>query len=186
MAPLSSALEKEFRRLDTLKIMIMAKARSLSVEEYGYQTNPNSWSAGQIVNHLYLSEKLSLAYVKKKLQYPDTVPEFSIRSWWSVFRYRFLFAAARMKAPRQINMWDGQEVLSVDELNRKWEDLRSELRSFILENYPRFPTHLVFRHPFSGRMTFRQMLGFFGDHIIHHMRQMDRVLHKMESRSKRV
>lgn len=180
---LQPEIEKEFRRLDSLKSIILAKAGSLSTEDFVRQIQPQTWSAGQIINHLYLSEKLSLAYVKKKLQYPDTVPAYSIRSLWSVLGYRLLFATAKMKAPKHINMWEGQDILPVGVLDTKWQDLRNEMRLFISENYPGFRKHLVFRHPFSGRMTFRQMLRFFGDHIVHHTRQMDRLLHTIEQSS---
>jgi hypothetical protein len=83
-----------------------------------------------------------------------------------------------VKAPPAINMWNDIEILSPDDLDIKWDKVRTDLTALILEHYPRFHSHLVFNHPLSGRMTIRQMLIFFNHHLAHHLRQMRRVIRK--------
>lgn len=172
-------IKQQFERLHQKKQILMNLIRDLSPESYLRHPDPNTWSAGQIANHLYLSERLSLAYIKKKLSYPDTIIPFSIKSWWSLYSVNFiLWSPIKVKAPAQINMWKDIEVLSPDQLNAKWDLVRKELTEVIAEHQPRFKDHLVFNHPLSGRMTMTQMLIFFNHHMAHHIRQMKRILKK--------
>lgn len=169
----------QFDRMDQKKNELMNLIRSLSAENYLRQPDQFTWSAGQIANHLYLSERQTLAYLKKKLSYPDQLLPFSIRSWWSLYAANFiLWSPVKVKAPPQINMWKETEILSPDDLNRKWNEIREEMNILISDHLPRFNRHLVFNHPFTGRMTMLQMLVFFNHHIAHHQRQMKRVLKK--------
>ena len=174
------SIEDRFQQLESKKLQLINLLSSIPPEKYLQQPDPNSWSAGQVANHLYLSEKLSLAYLRKKLSYPDSVPRYHFKSRLGVLFYKAILRFAKMKAPRHINMWEGQEILSPEQLNDQWSRLRIELKNFIHDHSDRFKTHLVYKHPFSGRMTFTQMLKFFSDHIDHHTRQIHRILKKIE------
>ncbi len=154
--------------------------RNLPAQIYYRQPDQKTWSIGQVANHLYLSESLSLAYLKKKLSYPDTIPGFSIKSFWSLFFVNFtLWTPIKVKAPAKINMWDKQEVLSPDELEHKWNAVRKDISDTIMENLPGFKTHLVYRHPYAGRMTMKQMLIFMNHHIAHHLRQARKIIKRI-------
>jgi len=176
MSDFDNDLSSQFRRMDARKDQLFQLLRSLPIEKYLQQPHPQSWSAGQAANHLYLSEKNSFAYIRKKLSYPDDVPKYHIKSRWSAILYRLIFIFSKAKAPQQINMWEGQEVFLPDDLEQKWNKLRSEMKSFIQEKYQHFPHHLVYKHPFAGRLTFKQMLAFFSDHMDHHIRQIKRII----------
>ncbi len=180
MSKTDLGIQMQLKRMDLKKLFLMDLIRSLPDEQYRRQPDQNSWSVSQVANHLYLSERFSLAYLKKKLSYPDTIPCFSFKSWWSLFLVKFtLWSPLKVKAPTTINMWSEQEVLSPEELDKRWNVLRTELASLISENQPRFRTHLVFNHPFAGRMTMKQMLIFFNHHMAHHLRQAGRIVRKI-------
>jgi uncharacterized damage-inducible protein DinB len=173
----SKKIEHQFRNLDRKKSQLMERLFTLPEEIYYKQPSPGSWSSGQAANHIYLSEQLSLAYLKKKLSYPDTVPPFHIKSWLATWLLKItLHTPFKAKAPKAINMWEHQAVLGPVELNEKWDLLRSDLKAFVEKNYPVFHSHLAYNHPYAGRMTLYQMLIFFNDHMAHHMRQIDRII----------
>ena len=173
-------IQIQLKRMDQKKRILMDFIRSLPEEKYRQQPDPKTWSVGQVANHLYLSEKLSLAYLRKKLSYPDTIPGFSIKSWWGLSLVKLVLRTSfKVKAPPKINMWDDQEILSPEELNKNWDQLRKELTSVIMEHMPVFNTHLVYNHPYAGRMTFNQMLIFFNHHIAHHIRQARSIFNKL-------
>lgn len=175
-------IKKQFERMDRKLKDLMRLIRTLPQENYLRHPDPNTWSVGQIANHLYLSERLSLAYLKKKLSYPDTILPYHIKSHWALFMVNFiLWSPFKVKAPSGINMWEDKEVLPPDELEAKWNSIRKELTTIISDNQPGFKHHLVFNHPFGGRMTMRQMLIFFNHHIAHHVRQIHRVLKRIEA-----
>jgi uncharacterized damage-inducible protein DinB len=174
------SIEERFQLLESKTLQLIDLISSIPREKYLQQPDPDSWSVGQAANHLYLSEKLSLAYLRKKLSYPDSVPHYHFKSRLGVLFYKLILRHVKMKAPDHINMWRGQEILSPVELNDHWSKLRIELKNFIHDHFDRFKTHLVYNHPFSGRMTFAQMIQFFSDHIDHHSRQIKRILKKIE------
>jgi uncharacterized damage-inducible protein DinB len=173
----SKKVERQFRNLDQKKSQLMERLLALPKETYDTQPSSGGWSAGQAANHIYLSEQLSLAYLKKKLSYPETVPPFHIKSWVATWLLKFtLRTPYKAKAPKAINMWEQQVVLGPVELNEKWDLLRSDLKAFVEKNDQAFGSHLVYKHPYAGRMTMYQMLIFFNDHMAHHMRQIDRII----------
>jgi hypothetical protein len=171
-------IEKQFRRMAEKKNSLLSMLRPLAEEVYNRKPLPGKWSPGQIANHLYLSEKFSLAYLRKKMSYPETIPEYHFKSWLKYYAYKTAMPFLSAKAPKTINMWEGQDVLSPAELDVQWEALRNELRDFISEKYPAFKNHSVYNHPFAGRLTMEQMLIFFNDHIDHHTKQLRRILKK--------
>ena len=172
-----AGITREFQQLELRKKEIMEILSALPQELYARNPNPGTWSPAQVANHLYRSEKLSLAYLKKKLSYPDSVPKYHPRSWLGIGLIRFVYVTGyKIKAPEMIDMWKIQEVLGLEELNEQWTALRKEMFLFIEANFPAFGSHLAFRHPFAGRMTFYQMLLFFNTHVHHHQRQLKRIL----------
>lgn len=177
-----SGITKEFQQLESRKKEIMEILHALPQELYIRNPNPGTWSPAQVATHLYMSEKLSLAYLKKKLTYPDSVPKYHPRSWLGIGLIRLVYLTGyKVKAPETIDMWKIQEVLSLEELNEKWTGLRKEMFLFIESKFPAFGTHLTFRHPFAGRMTFYQMLLFFNAHVHNHQKQLKRILKQLHA-----
>jgi hypothetical protein len=157
----------------------MRQILPLTEAEYSKQPSPGSWSAIEAANHVYLSEQLSLAYLKKKMAYPETIPPFHYKSWGSVFLIKLVFKTGyKWNAPEMIDMRHQQPVLSPADLNTKWPLKRKELLSFIESRQTALGSHLAYRHPYAGRMTMHQMLIFLNDHLGHHMKQIDRILRK--------
>ncbi len=155
----------------------MQQILPLSETEYSKQPSPGSWSAIETANHVYLSEKLSLGYLKKKMAYPDTIPPFHFKSWGGVLLIKLVFRTGyKWNAPETIDMRHQQPVLTPAELNTQWPLQRKEMLSFIESHQAAFGSHLAYRHPYAGRMTMHQMLIFLNDHLGHHMKQINRIL----------
>ena len=175
-------VNRQFRKLELKREKLMQQILSLPEEEYSKHPSAGSWSVIEAANHVYLSEKLSLAYLKKKLAYPDTIPPFHVKSWGGVMLIKLVFSTGyKWNAPETIDMRHQQPVLSPHELNEKWPLQRKELFSFIESHQASFGSHLTFRHPYAGRMTMHQMLIFLNDHLAHHMKQINRILEKIKS-----
>lgn len=177
MSSTLSPVRRQFEKLEEQKRVLLVRIQSMSPQDYLRQPAPNQWSVAQATTHLYLSEKLSLAYLRKKLSYPDSVPKYSIWSWKGNLLIKLTFMTSfKVKAPTSINMWEHQEVLSHDQVGSTWSELRTELITFIESNEATFGRHLAYRHPFAGRMTMHQMLIFLNDHMAHHIRQINRIV----------
>jgi hypothetical protein len=174
------ALHLQFRKMERRKREIYIMLETLTPERQQQNPDPHSWSVMQIVHHLYLSERNSLAYLRKKLSYPDLVPHYNPKSWGGILLIKLVFFLhIRVKAPVSIDSWKVMEVLPTHELKDKWDDLRHELISFVEVNQPAFGKHLAFRHPYAGRLTMYQMFIFMNDHLRHHQQQIWRTLQRL-------
>ena len=170
-------IHRQFQKLEHKREKLTQQLLSLSEEQYTKKPTAGSWSAIEAANHVYLSEKLSLAYLKKKLAYPETIPPFHFKSWGGVMLIKIVFGTGyKWNAPEMIDMRHQQPVLSPEELKVKWPLQRQEMISFIESHHASFGSHLVYRHPYAGRMTMHQMLIFLNEHLGHHMKQIDRIL----------
>ena len=73
--------------------------------------------------------------------------------------------------PTDIRFW---EVL------KRWKDNRAELQEF-LDN---LPSHLLktelYKHPFAGKMSLKNMLVFFNLHFKRHRKQLNKVLKEVK------
>jgi uncharacterized damage-inducible protein DinB len=176
----TNSIHHQFDRLEEKKSALMLQITAMSEKTYMQQPSPESWSVAQAANHVYMSEQLSLAYIRKKLSYPETLQHFHWKSWPAVWLLKFvLWSPYKRKAPQNINMWENQTILSREELDMNWSALRKDLITFIDQHQPAFGSHMVYRHPYAGRMTMHQMLIFFNDHMEHHMRQIDKIISKI-------
>ncbi len=175
-------IHHQFEKLELKKKALMNLIAPLSIEKYNQQPSSGSWSVAQAANHIFLSEQLSTAYIRKKLSYPDTLLPFQIKSWAGVFLIKLvLWTSYKRKAPVAINMWEQQAILSREDLEQQWSQLRADMIMLIEHHQQAFGSHMVYRHPFAGRMTMHQMLIFFNDHMAHHMKQINRIVSKIEN-----
>ncbi len=175
-------VNEQFRKLEQKQLKLHWLISSLTEETYFKQPNPKSWSIAQAANHLYMSETLSLAYLKKKLAYPDTIPPFHIKSWGALAALKFAFYSRfKFKAPRAINMWKNQLLLPQAMLEEKWKSNRLALFEIIRLHQNAFGPHLVYKHPFVGRLTMYQMLIFFNAHRNHHLKQIRQIKRQLDN-----
>ena len=176
----TTQIHHQFEKLELKKKILINLITSLSDEKYNQQPSSGSWSVAQAANHIFLSEQLSTAYIRKKLSYPDTLLPFQIKSWGGVYLIKLvLWSGYKRKAPVNINMWEQQPILSQADLEQQWSKLRADMITLIEKHQEAFGSHMVYRHPFAGRMTMHQMLIFFNDHMAHHMKQINLIISKI-------
>lgn len=176
-----NAIHAQFDKLEIKKRDLLNHLQNYTSYLYEKQPDSKTWSIGQVAQHVYLSERNSLLYLKKKLSYPDSVPTYNLKSWGGVWLIKLVyFFEFKIKAPDSINMWKVNELMTFEDLKVKWGELRKELIAFIEKNEPAFGKYLAFRHPFAGRMTMYQMLIFMNDHLRHHELQIQKILRMMQ------
>jgi uncharacterized damage-inducible protein DinB len=180
MSPASERVHNQYQRLESRRKSLMEVIHSMPDELYVKNPSPAEWSVAQVAQHLFLSESLSLAYLRKKLMYPESVPRYHPKSWLGILLTKVIFLTGyKVKAPPMIDMWKKEHIVTPEELDIQWSTMRKELMEFIETHHPAFGTHLAFRHPFAGRMTMYQMLMFFNAHMAHHQKQVRRILKKI-------
>lgn len=168
-------LDKAFAHLEALKEDLRKEIGSLDDVAFKQPEAPGKWSLSQVLMHLIQAEQSSLHYLKKKILGIDTLPKAGLDA---AIRLRILYLSQalplKFKAPAVVAQPPGDK--NVQEIFAYWEACRADLRVF-LENFPEEAhNRLIYRHPVAGKFTLPQTLKFFQYHIMHHKRQVRRVL----------
>lgn len=167
---LQQSLSQLFMHLDQVPEELMSKC----VEE-------GKWSVLQVMHHVMMAEKGSLAYMRKKLQHFDDrkPPKAGFRELIRSFALTtFLMSPFKAKSPERIAAFP--EQINYNELKITWLQTRKELDAF-LEELPNEVLELaLYKHPIAGRLNVSQCLNFFQSHFNRHRKQIDRIVSKQE------
>jgi hypothetical protein len=130
-----------------------------------------AWSLSEIAHHLVVAEREILQQlcsqntnrnVRRNLR--DRLGAMTVGM---AFRYGF-----RVRTP--MNSVIPRAGLSYEEISTAWDKTRAELAAYLAEVTEASYDQLVFRHPVAGRMNIEQTLDLIGQHITHHLRQVER------------
>jgi hypothetical protein len=164
-----ASFEKLFTELELQRMQTLNSVGHLGSEQLNRSLAKGKWSIAQILNHLITAEKLSLQYVKKKVQGIETVPNTGL---WEEIKMIMLVASQRMpglkfKAPRVvIETATGHTDLIA--ITKEWDGVRHEFKQ-LLETIPdEYVNRRVYRHVRAGYLNLKHALRFFREHVIHH------------------
>lgn len=131
------------------------------------------WSVLQVMHHLIIAERGSVAYVKKKMSFN---PEYTKAGLMTGFRHLglkfYMGAPVKFKAPEVVGDSKLPDESTFWETVKLYNTTREELKE-LLENFP--PELLnkeVYKHAMAGRQTIKQMLVFFDRHFVRHRKQI--------------
>lgn len=145
-------------------------------EKFQLAPKPGKWSISQILTHIVTAEKLSLGYMKKKIQSVDQLNNSGIsetlRLWLLIVSQR---VPLKYKAPK-VMIESTPDALSFDELVKEWDHVRNDLAAFLEGIEEKNVRKVIYKHPYAGRFDAHQALIFLHEHIIHHKPQIDRIL----------
>ena len=154
---------------------LMTQVQQFTPESVIQSPAEGCWSVQEVVQHLALSEHLSLRYLRKKTLDPSAIPpkdfSYPIRKG---LLYLYLVSPFKFKAPPMVSA----EQFPDEHMDTTLAGLRSNQEALLtfIENIPdQAKSGLVYRHPIAGRTDLKGMFQFFTWHIQHHSRQIDRI-----------
>lgn len=154
---------------------LMTQVQQFTPESVIQSPAPGSWSVQEVVQHLALSEHLSLRYLRKKTLDPSAIPpkdfSYPIRKG---LLYLYLVSPFKFKAPPMVSA----EQFPDEKMDTTLAGLRSNQEALLtfIDNMPdQAKTGLVYRHPIAGRTDLKGMFQFFTWHIKHHSHQINRI-----------
>lgn len=172
-------LQNLYNKLEQQRNELFRLVQNQSTEVLSKIHQQGEWSVLQILTHLYISEKLSIGYIKKKSLAINEVGNASV---WQSFLVVILRISQRIplryKAPKVV-LQNTPSALSLPDLIAQWDLLRIEIKSMLTNLPDKHVNKLVYKHPFAGRLSFPQAVDFFQEHIIHHTPQIKRILKKI-------
>ncbi len=166
----------KYLALDAELISLFEELSKYSFEVLDKKPKPGAWSVLEVLQHLLVVEKKSLAYAKKKSSYPESLKNANFNDHFRQFLlYLYLRAPLKIKAPALVNEEQFVQGVTFEELMEDWQQARQELMAFLDSVPQEWAGKLIFR-TFAGRMTLGGMLFFFKEHFARHKKQIKRTL----------
>ncbi|MCF8237848.1 MAG: DinB family protein [Saprospiraceae bacterium] len=157
---------------DNLRLQL----NELSDHQINKTPTGGGWSIQQVIQHLGLSEQLSLKYLKKKTLDPSRIPK---RDMGYPFRkaalYLYLASPFRYKAPGMVSTSQFPKKEDIQDTMVGLVANQEEMIQFIQHLPANATKGMVYKHPIVGRMDLDGMFWFFTWHIRHHIRQIKRI-----------
>ena len=140
----------------------------------------NKWSIAENLYHVWLSEFITIKYIKKKTSYPESLVNVS---FVSKFRMKLLelifFTGIKMKAPK-ITYDSMPKNIEIKKLRKTWIKSRKSFEVLVNALDESILEKGILRHPIAGRIDINMTLQFIKMHFHHHRK----IIAKLESKIK--
>jgi len=168
-------LKATFDQIESRRKKLFALLDRYHSSDLKIKESDTQWSVNQVLTHLVEAENGTVAYIKKKMMAPELLTQ---KTGKTSLRFALLKVAlalpVKYKLPQKLPVPSNE--FEYIELKMSYDQARSKVLELI-DNLPgALHEKEIFRHPFAGRFTLRQTLGFLGDHMEHHERQIQRIL----------
>jgi len=166
---------QQMDELEELRSALLTRLSAVDSSALNRKPVAGGWSAAQVLAHVITAERLSVLYLRKKIQKPESIPRSgavaALKSWALGL---FLKLPVKVSAPARSA--EVPESAELSELERDWSEVRSELGDFLKGFPPELASRAIYKHPVAGRLNLEQTLRFLVDHLRRHTGQIERVL----------
>ncbi|HLF35528.1 MAG TPA: DinB family protein [Cyclobacteriaceae bacterium] len=168
-------IESLISRIETQREWVGDYIGNFNSDQLNTSPGPGRWSALEVIRHIYLSEKLTLDYLRKKWSFSPQLKPAGILTW---LRYQALIVSMRqpvirLKAPAIARV--ERKNLDPRLMMNDWQAMRKELLDFIAGLPEDVLKKEFYKHPIAGKMRLDHMLKFFYHHTERHIRQIKRI-----------
>ena len=175
-------LQTPWQKLNDHTDRIFSELKKYPEDILQKKPNAQTWSASQNIVHLINAERKSLEYMQKKINLTElnTVEKAGWRSSFRLLALRTAFAlpGLKFKAPSYI---EPLAIKDLKTLQSEWSGLRKEYQNFLDTLPQQWAQAELWKHQRAGKMSVKQMLIFFTDHVDRHAQQINRTLKQVTS-----
>jgi uncharacterized damage-inducible protein DinB len=177
LSEMNHSLKKSFDRIETQRKNLLSLLKDFSKEQFNNKPSPEKWSASHILSHLISAERLSVGYVKKKIQGAESADDSGLQE---EIKMLLLTVSQRLpglkfKAPKYVV----EHTIIYSDLSileSEWQQVRKEL-SDLLESIPeKYINRKIYKHARVGYLNIQHAVMFFGEHVTHHTPQLKRLI----------
>jgi uncharacterized damage-inducible protein DinB len=174
---MNHSLKKRFDRIETQRENLLSLLKDFSKEQFNNKPSPEKWSVGHILSHLIWAERLSVSYIKKKIQGAENAEDSGLKE---EVKMLLLIISQRLpglkfKAPKYVVE---KTIIYSDlsALETEWQQSRKEL-SDLLDAIPeKYINRKIFKHARVGYLNVQHAVMFFGEHVTHHTPQLKKLI----------
>lgn len=169
-------LESKFSDLENEKSRLLDLVKSISSEKLQVKENEHAWSIIQVFQHILYSESGTLGYVMKKSSggWHTLEMEGELEKQNAHKLVTRLASNERYKAPDVLP--DPPNDETIEQIQERWQVLRSKWRIFLDQVKEEDLNKLVFRQPAAGMITITATVDFLLNHLRHHEPQLERIM----------
>lgn len=162
-------LQHRFDTIERQRTSLQDDALALTETQWRWKPNADTWSAGQIVQHLVLSDE-TVGRAQEAGAAETEAPRFRVlpRAWRRALVLRALKRYVVLPLP--LPGVEPREDVPLPELLSRWEAARAEMRR-VLETLQGGEQR--YSHPVLGPLTAVQTLELGQTHTAYHTRQME-------------
>ena len=181
---MDSKLELRFNQLENSRLQLLAELEKRDDKELNFHPGKDKWSVIQVMHHLIIIEQLSIGYINKKLTYKTNINKSGFGSAIRVFVLTLILKMPfRFKAPKIVS--EVPDNSDLNETKNQWDQVRKEMQE-LFDNLPEdFLNKNIFKHALAGKMNIYQMLSFMEEHFKHHVKQIDRIARRFDTRNEK-
>ena len=141
----------------------------------------NKWSIAENLYHLWLTEFITIKYIKKKTSYPDSLVNVSFVSKFKMKLLELIFfSGLKMKAPK-ITYDSMPKNIEIKKLRKTWIKSRKSFEVLVNALDESILEKGILRHPTAGRIDINMTLKFIKMHFHHHRKIITKLETKIKS-----
>lgn len=165
---------RAFQKLETQRNEFVALFNSLTDEQRAFNPESESWNLLQVMRHIITAEKLSLAYIQRKISSKSNIPKTGIDSWFRYLILQFAFyLPLKFKAPKIAQV--DETYPDFESMKTEWDQVRDGFKKLIDTTDSETLEKAIYRHPRAGLLNMNQAVEFMEIHISHHLKQIERI-----------
>jgi DinB superfamily len=163
--------------LESQRETILKEFRGFNAEQFHRAPRQGKWSAAQILSHIITAERMSVAYMQKKLQGIDQASRSGILEEvkFGILKVSQRLPGLKFKAPARVveNTTLYKDLASIE---AEWKTIRTDLQNLVEKIPDHHLDRMIYKHPIAGYLNVAQALKFLREHIVHHTPQLKRLL----------
>ncbi|MBS1505027.1 MAG: DinB family protein [Bacteroidetes bacterium] len=168
---MNNTLEKLFQSLEHQRRELLHSLHNVAPQKLNRCEN-DKWSVNQILAHLIAAERLSVSYLKKKIQGIETASD---TGFVEELKMLVLKISQRLplkfKAPKVVVENTTTET-DFEKLQEEWTTVRLELKLVLERVEDRHIKRKIYRHVRAGMLNVQHALQFLKEHVGHHTPQI--------------
>ena len=173
--------ENSFKIINKDLEVLFKKLSVYTNEDLNKKINKDKWSIGENLYHLWLTEFITIRYIKKKTSYPDSLVNVSFVSKFKMKLLELIFfTGIKMKAP-EITYDSMPKNIEIKKLRETWTKSRKSFEVLVNSLDESILEKGILRHPTAGRININMTLKFIKMHFHHHRKIITKLETKIKS-----
>jgi hypothetical protein len=170
---MKSKITYKFEQYQSNVHAVLNEMSKYSEDQFHLRKNSDTWSIQQHLLHLVMAEELSLSYVRKKMVFGGAFDTAGLASSFRYFQlYMAMLSPFKFKAPKAIDTENLPNNVTLAQIKTRWEENHTAWNNFFAILPDDLLDKAVYKHPRAGKISWINMISFFGVHLNRHRNQI--------------